>query len=204
MDLGPDNQDLASDVDAGIADEDPEALDSDHDEVMETDIEESDCRLLLPCSIPQQTSLFYIVPMHVVPLYSLLPSDKQMRVFQPPPLGCRLVVVSTNVAETSLTIPGIRYVVDCGRAKEVLPCFTTSIYLLICKLSGSMMRGVAYSPFRSAGSRKHQLLNVLVALGVQARVTVIGSTHRHYTSITSNHFRSQRFFEHPSRVSSFR
>lgn len=42
-----------------------------------------------------------------------------MRVFQPPPEGHRLVVVSTNVAETSLTIPGIRYVVDCGRAKEV-------------------------------------------------------------------------------------
>lgn len=57
--------------------------------------------------------------MHIVPLYSLLPSDKQMRVFQPPPPGTRLVVVSTNIAETSLTIPGIRYVVDCGRAKEV-------------------------------------------------------------------------------------
>lgn len=42
-----------------------------------------------------------------------------MQVFQPPPPGTRLVVVSTNVAETSLTIPGIRYVVDCGRAKEV-------------------------------------------------------------------------------------
>jgi ATP-dependent RNA helicase DHX37/DHR1 len=59
------------------------------------------------------------VPMHIVPLYSLLPSDKQMRVFQAPPTGHRLVVVSTNVAETSLTIPGIRYVVDCGRSKEV-------------------------------------------------------------------------------------
>ena len=57
--------------------------------------------------------------MHVVPLYSLLPSEKQMLVFEPPPLGSRLVVVSTNVAETALTIPGIRYVVDCGRAKEV-------------------------------------------------------------------------------------
>lgn len=42
-----------------------------------------------------------------------------MQVFEPPPPGCRLVVVSTNIAETSLTIPGIRYVVDCGRAKEV-------------------------------------------------------------------------------------
>lgn len=57
--------------------------------------------------------------MHVVPLYSLLPSEKQLRVFEPPPPNCRLVVVATNIAETSLTIPGIRYVVDCGRVKEV-------------------------------------------------------------------------------------
>lgn len=60
-----------------------------------------------------------LVPMHVVPLYSLLPSEKQMRVFDTPPPGYRLVVVSTNVAETSLTIPNIRYVIDSGRAKEV-------------------------------------------------------------------------------------
>ncbi|KAK0543984.1 putative ATP-dependent RNA helicase DHR1 [Tilletia horrida] len=58
------------------------------------------------------------VPLHILPLYSLLPSDKQMRVFEDPPLDARVVVVATNVAETSLTIPGIRYVVDCGRAKE--------------------------------------------------------------------------------------
>lgn len=56
--------------------------------------------------------------MHIVPLYSLLPSEKQMKVFEPPPPGHRLVVVSTNVAETSLTIPNIRYVIDCGRVKE--------------------------------------------------------------------------------------
>jgi ATP-dependent RNA helicase DHX37/DHR1 len=57
--------------------------------------------------------------MHIVPLYSLLPTEKQMKVFEPPPAGTRLVVVATNVAETSLTIPGIRYVIDSGRAKEV-------------------------------------------------------------------------------------
>jgi len=55
---------------------------------------------------------------HVLPLYSQLPGDQQMRVFQPPPDGSRLIVLATNVAETSLTIPGIRYVFDCGRAKE--------------------------------------------------------------------------------------
>ena len=68
------------------------------------------------------------MPMHIVPLYSLLPSKKQMLVFEPPPNGSRLVVVATNVAETSLTIPGIKYVIDCGRAKEVctLGCIGSS------------------------------------------------------------------------------
>ena len=56
--------------------------------------------------------------MHVLPLYSLLPTREQLRVFDPPPDGSRLVVLATNVAETSLTIPGIRYVFDCGRSKE--------------------------------------------------------------------------------------
>lgn len=57
-------------------------------------------------------------PLYVLPLYSLLPTREQMRVFQSPPAGSRLCIVATNVAETSLTIPGIRYVVDCGRSKE--------------------------------------------------------------------------------------
>ncbi|CAD1809228.1 ATP-dependent RNA helicase DHR1 [Candida parapsilosis] len=57
-------------------------------------------------------------PLHVLPLYSLLPTNQQMRVFDEPPKGSRLCIVSTNVAETSLTIPGIRYVIDCGRSKE--------------------------------------------------------------------------------------
>jgi ATP-dependent RNA helicase DHX37/DHR1 len=56
--------------------------------------------------------------LHILPLYSLLPNDQQLRVFKPPPEGHRLVIVATNVAETSLTIPGIRYVVDSGRSKE--------------------------------------------------------------------------------------
>ncbi|KAG9035596.1 putative ATP-dependent RNA helicase DHR1 [Tulasnella sp. JGI-2019a] len=58
------------------------------------------------------------IPMHILPLYSLLPAEKQIKVFSPPPIGSRLVVVATNVAETSLTIPGVSYVVDAGRAKQ--------------------------------------------------------------------------------------
>ncbi|KAK4159357.1 putative ATP-dependent RNA helicase [Cladorrhinum sp. PSN259] len=56
--------------------------------------------------------------MHILPLYSMLPTKEQMKVFEPPPGGARLIILSTNVAETSLTIPGIRYVFDCGRSKE--------------------------------------------------------------------------------------
>ncbi|POS86051.1 hypothetical protein EPUL_002179 [Erysiphe pulchra] len=56
--------------------------------------------------------------MHILPLYSLLPTKEQLRVFEPPPNDSRLVILATNVAETSLTIPGVRYVFDCGRSKE--------------------------------------------------------------------------------------
>uniref|UniRef100_A0A8C3T720 DEAH-box helicase 37 n=1 Tax=Chelydra serpentina TaxID=8475 RepID=A0A8C3T720_CHESE len=58
------------------------------------------------------------LPLYVLPLYSLLAPEKQAKVFQPPPPGTRLCVVATNVAETSLTIPSIKYVVDCGKVKK--------------------------------------------------------------------------------------
>ncbi|XP_030624373.1 putative ATP-dependent RNA helicase DHX37 isoform X3 [Chanos chanos] len=58
------------------------------------------------------------IPLYVLPLYSLLAPEQQAKVFRPSPAGTRLCVVATNVAETSLTIPGIKYVVDCGRVKK--------------------------------------------------------------------------------------
>ena len=54
----------------------------------------------------------------VLPVYSALPSEMQTRVFQPAPAGCRKVVIATNIAETSLTIDGIYYVVDPGFVKQ--------------------------------------------------------------------------------------
>ncbi|XP_011079618.1 ATP-dependent RNA helicase DEAH13 [Sesamum indicum] len=56
-------------------------------------------------------------PMRVLPLYAMLPASSQLRVFEEVREGERLVIVATNVAETSLTIPGIKYVVDTGREK---------------------------------------------------------------------------------------
>ncbi|KAL4223808.1 ATP-dependent RNA helicase dhx37 [Mactra antiquata] len=59
-------------------------------------------------------------PLYILPLYSLLSTQKQAKVFGPVPEGCRLCVIATNVAETSLTIPGIKYVVDTGKGKTKL------------------------------------------------------------------------------------
>jgi ATP-dependent RNA helicase DHX8/PRP22 len=56
--------------------------------------------------------------LHILPIYSALPSEVQSRVFEPTPPGARKVVIATNVAETSLTIPGIYYVVDPGFSKQ--------------------------------------------------------------------------------------
>lgn len=53
----------------------------------------------------------------VLPMYGALTNSDQLRVFQSSPLGVRKVVVATNIAETSITISGIVYVVDCGFVK---------------------------------------------------------------------------------------
>jgi len=58
-----------------------------------------------------------VPPLSILPLYSQLPSDLQAKIFEAAPEGTRKVVVSTNVAETSITIDGIRYVIDCGYSK---------------------------------------------------------------------------------------
>ncbi|NXN99698.1 DHX33 helicase, partial [Rhinopomastus cyanomelas] len=55
--------------------------------------------------------------MMVMPLYASLPYSQQLRIFHAVPKGCRKVVLSTNIAETSITIPGIKYVVDTGMVK---------------------------------------------------------------------------------------
>ncbi|KAG6000750.1 hypothetical protein E4U54_001296 [Claviceps lovelessii] len=54
----------------------------------------------------------------VCPIYANLPSDLQAKIFEPTPDGARKVVLATNIAETSLTIDGIVYVIDPGYVKE--------------------------------------------------------------------------------------
>jgi ATP-dependent RNA helicase DHX8/PRP22 len=54
----------------------------------------------------------------ILPVYSQLPPEMQSRIFEPAPPGARKVVIATNIAETSITIDGIYYVVDPGFVKQ--------------------------------------------------------------------------------------
>ncbi|CEP19049.1 hypothetical protein [Parasitella parasitica] len=54
----------------------------------------------------------------ILPVYSALPSEMQSRIFDPAPPGSRKVVIATNIAETSITIDGIYYVIDPGFVKQ--------------------------------------------------------------------------------------
>lgn len=56
--------------------------------------------------------------MVICPIYASLPSELQSKIFEPTPPGARKVVLATNIAETSLTIDGIVYVIDPGFVKE--------------------------------------------------------------------------------------
>ncbi|MCJ1248497.1 putative ATP-dependent RNA helicase dhr2 [Trapelia coarctata] len=53
----------------------------------------------------------------VLPLFAALPQAAQHRVFQPTPSKTRKVILATNIAETSVTVSGVRFVVDCGKSK---------------------------------------------------------------------------------------
>ncbi|XP_075694621.1 pre-mRNA-splicing factor ATP-dependent RNA helicase PRP16 isoform X2 [Rhinoderma darwinii] len=56
-------------------------------------------------------------PLAVLPIYSQLPSDLQAKIFQKAPDGVRKCIVATNIAETSLTVDGIMFVIDSGYCK---------------------------------------------------------------------------------------
>eukprot|EP00834_Sanchytrium_tribonematis_P005757 NODE_370_length_8652_cov_0.611715.p1 type:complete len:1056 gc:universal NODE_370_length_8652_cov_0.611715:8242-5075(-) len=64
----------------------------------------------------------------ILPLYSMLSSEAQAAVFEKVPQDTRLIVVATNIAETSITIPNIKYVVDSGKVKEKSYNHSSNVY----------------------------------------------------------------------------
>ncbi|KAK8221863.1 Salivary acidic proline-rich phosphoprotein 1/2 [Zalaria obscura] len=53
----------------------------------------------------------------VLPLFAALPQAAQQRIFEPAPRNTRKLILATNIAETSITVGGVRFVIDCGKAK---------------------------------------------------------------------------------------
>ncbi|KAG5520676.1 hypothetical protein RHGRI_033309 [Rhododendron griersonianum] len=66
----------------------------------------------------------------ILPLHGSLPPELQVRVFSPPPPNCRRFIVATNIAETSLTVDGVVYVIDSGYVKQRQYNPSTGMYSL--------------------------------------------------------------------------
>jgi ATP-dependent RNA helicase DHX8/PRP22 len=58
----------------------------------------------------------------ILPIYGVLPSEVASRIFEPAPPGARKIVIATNIAETSLTIPFVSFVIDPGFQKTSTVC----------------------------------------------------------------------------------
>jgi len=92
-----------------------------------------------------------IAELIICPIYANLPSDMQAKIFEPTPEGARKVVLATNIAETSITIDGVVFVIDPGFVKQnsynprtgmsslvVVPvCTRDSLHKQSCLTSGS-------------------------------------------------------------------
>jgi ATP-dependent helicase HrpB len=83
------------------------------------DAEEGDVLVFLPgaAEIRRVEGLLRGVAASVIPLHGNLPPDQQDRAILPSPPGARKVVLATSIAETSLTIEGVRVVVDAGLSR---------------------------------------------------------------------------------------
>lgn len=117
--FGHDLDNIADDYQEQEEKETDEKADSDDEEeevqVLGGNVDDEDTDVDLPFDRDDEEDRG---PLYVLPLYSMLPTAAQLRVFQTPPPGARLCVIATNVAETSLTIPRIKYVIDTGKSKE--------------------------------------------------------------------------------------
>jgi len=94
----------------------------------------------------------------VLPVYSALPSEMQTRIFEPAPPGSRKIVIATNIAETSLTIDGIYYVVDPGFVKQKVYNSKTGIdQLMVTPISQAQAKQRAGRAGRTGPGKAYRL-----------------------------------------------
>ena len=110
------NESAPRDLDDDEVDGDLFNSDDENDDFDDADINDT---VEVPAEVKSSDGASDNIPKDVLvlPLYSMLSTEEQAKVFAGIPEGCRLIVVSTNIAETSITIPSMSYVVDTGRQK---------------------------------------------------------------------------------------
>ncbi len=87
----------------------------------------------------------------VLPLYGALPQEAQQRVFIPTPPGVRKVVVCTNVAETAITVNGVRFVVDPGVVKQKVD-YSMQLTMTLTVSYDLLLNVQAYDPAKGVDS----------------------------------------------------
>src|SRR5258706_11912638 len=91
----------------------------------------------------------------ILPLFARLSAEEQQRIFKPH--GGRRIILATNVAETSLTVPGVRYVVDTGLARVKRYSYRSKVEQLrvenISQASAKQRAGRCGRAARGAGIR---------------------------------------------------
>jgi ATP-dependent RNA helicase DHX8/PRP22 len=86
-----------------------------------------------PSPLPKEGSA---LSYRIYPLYAALSSEEQLFAFQPSVPGIRKIILATNIAETSVTISGIKYVIDPGKVKtRCMHPFTGADMLQVLSLS---------------------------------------------------------------------
>ncbi|KAL5060171.1 hypothetical protein RYX36_031775 [Vicia faba] len=99
-----------------------------------------------------------IADLIICPIYANLPTELQAKIFEPTPEGARKVVIATNIAETSLTIDGIKYVIGPRFCK--MKCYNPKIgmnYLLVTPISKSAEKQRAGRSGRTSSCKCFQL-----------------------------------------------
>jgi ATP-dependent RNA helicase DHX37/DHR1 len=128
QDEGMADEDVRDDIDdEGLDDDDGGSMgEEDYDDLGEQMLQEA-IRAEKSSMTDESVASAPSLKAKILPLYAMMSSELQQQVFQALPSGYRLIVIATNVAETSITIPNITYVVDTGRQKERVTSMVTGI-----------------------------------------------------------------------------
>lgn len=107
-----------------------------------------------------------IAELIICPIYANLPSEMQAKIFEPTPEGARKVVLATNIAETSITIDGVVFVIDPGFVKQnsynprtgmsslvVVPVSTTHSFLVVLGTDARYLVFLVFSSVCESKSR---------------------------------------------------